>query len=116
MTLDALDLLAILLGLAGSLLAWASMLGSGQTPLPNPPTKGTDMKPKNSPEYKRTLTRWGELTRLQDERGLSVQEGGELLRLGQWLHASESSSIAALTDDYAETMLREAGHIGGVEW
>ena len=34
MTLDALDLLAILLGLAGSLLAWASMLGSSH---PSPP-------------------------------------------------------------------------------
>lgn len=74
------------------------------------------MHTKNSPEYQRTLRRWAELTRAQDERGLTVQEGGELLRLGQWLHAAEASSIAALTDDYAETMLREAGHIGGVEW
>ena len=71
------------------------------------------MKPKNTPEYKRTLRRWAELTRLQDERGLTVQEGGELLRLGKWLHAAEASSIAALTDDYAQ--LRQMGDLGGVE-
>jgi hypothetical protein len=74
------------------------------------------MKPKNSPEYQRTLARWGELTRLQDERGLTAQEGRELRTLHERLHAVEQASIAALTDDYAETMLREAGHIGGVEW
>lgn len=72
------------------------------------------MKPKNSPEYKRTLTRWGELTRLQDERGLTTQEGGELLRLGQWLHAAEASSIAALTDDY-EFAMRQVGDLSGAE-
>jgi len=78
--------------------------------------KQTTMHTKNSPEYKRTLRRWAELTRLQDERGLTVQEGRELRTLHEQLHAAEASSIAALTDDYAETMLREAGHIGGCEW
>ena len=78
--------------------------------------KANDMKPKNSPEYQRRLHRWGELTRLQDERGLTAQEGRELRTLHEQLHAVEQASIAALTDDYAETMLREAGHIGGCEW
>jgi len=76
-------------------------------------TKDTAMKHKNTPEYQRTLRRWGELTRLQDERGLTTQEGGELLRLGQWLHAAEASSIAALTDDYVQLM--NMGDLGGVE-
>ena len=72
------------------------------------------MKPQNTPEYKRTLARWGELTRLQDERGLTTQEGGELLRLGKWLHEREAGSIAALTDDYVQLM--NMGDLGGVEW
>ena len=72
------------------------------------------MKPKNTPEYQRTLARWAELTRAQDERGLSVQEGGELLRLGQWLHVAEASSIAALTDDY-EFAMRQVGDLSGAE-
>ena len=74
------------------------------------------MKPKNTPDYQRTLRRWATLLRLQDERGLTASEGRELRTLHERLHAVEQASIAALTDDYAETMLREAGHIGGVEW
>jgi hypothetical protein len=74
------------------------------------------MHTKNSPDYQRTLRRWAELLRCQDERGLTAQEGRELRTLHERLHAVEQASIAALTDDYAETMLREAGHIGGVEW
>ena len=74
------------------------------------------MHTRNSPEYQRTLRRWAELLRLQDERGLTAQEGRELRTLHERLHAVEQASIAALTDDYAETMLREAGHIGGCEW
>mgnify|MGYP006935473653 CR=1 FL=1 len=72
------------------------------------------MHTKNTPEYQRTLRRWAELTRAQDERGLSVQEGGELLRLGQWLHECEASSIAALTDDY-EFAMRQVGDLSGAE-
>jgi len=78
--------------------------------------KQTTMHTRNSPDYQRTLRRWAELLRLQDERGLTVQEGRELRTLHAQLHAAEASSLAALTDDYAETMLREAGHIGGCEW
>ena len=79
--------------------------------------KQTTMHTRNSPDYQRTLRRWAELLRLQDERGLTAQEGRELRTLHERLHAVEqASSIAALTDDYAETMLREAGHIGGCEW
>ena len=76
--------------------------------------KDTDML--GTPEHKRTLHRWAELTRAFEERGLTVQEGAELRTLHERLHAVEQASIAALTDDYAETMLREAGHIGGCEW
>lgn len=72
------------------------------------------MKPKNTPEYKRRLTRWGELMRLQDERGLTAQEGREVRALHEQLHAVERASIAALTDDYAQ--LRQMGDLGGVEW
>ena len=72
------------------------------------------MKPKNSPEYQRTLRRWAELLRMQDERGLTTQEGRELRTLHERLHAVEQASIAALTDDYAQ--LRQMGDLGGVEW
>ncbi len=72
------------------------------------------MKHKNTPEYQRTLRRWAELTRLQDERGLSVQEGRELRQLHAQLDAVERSSIATLTDDYVQLM--NMGDLGGVEW
>jgi len=72
------------------------------------------MKHKNTPEYQRTLRRWAELLRLQDERGLTTQEGRELRTLHEQLHAAEASSLAALTDDYAQ--LRQMGDLGGVEW
>lgn len=92
-------------------------VGVGNCPYShNTHRKTQDMKPKNSPEYIRTLARWRELTQAFDERGLTAQEGRELRQLHAQLDAVERSSIAALTDDYAETMLREAGHIGVVEW
>lgn len=70
---------------------------------------------KNTPEYQRTLRRWAELLRTQDERGLTAQEGRELRTLHERLHAVEqASSLAALTDDYAQ--LRQMGDLGGVEW
>lgn len=71
------------------------------------------MHTRNSPEYQRTLRRWAELLRLQDERGLTASEGRELRTLHTELHAVEQASIAALTDDYAQ--LRQMGDLGGTE-
>jgi hypothetical protein len=76
-------------------------------------TKDTAMKHKNTPDYQRTLRRWADLLRLQDERGLTAQEGRELRTLHEQLHAAEASSLAALTDDYAQ--LRQMGDLGGTE-
>ena len=72
------------------------------------------MKPKNTPEYQRTLHRWAELLRAQDERGLTAQEGRELRTLHERLHAVEQASIAALTDDY-EFAMRQVGDLSGAE-
>jgi hypothetical protein len=66
-----------------------------------------------TPEHKRTLHRWAELLRAQDERGLTASEGAELRQLHAQLDAVERSSIAALTDDYAQLM--NMGDLGGPE-
>lgn len=71
------------------------------------------MHTRNSPDYQRTLRRWAELLRLQDERGLTASEGRELRTLHERLHAVEASSLAALTDDYEQ--LRQMGDLGGTE-
>ena len=70
-----------------------------------------------STHYKQMLARWAHLTRENDARGLTHGEGAELCDLARQLHAAElRGAIARVTDDYDETMQREAGHLGGMEW